>query len=494
MQQEMKRMLGRAVDPRALGAVVLLASVGCQAGGNQHAEPGMAAMQDEETAQIEQPTAPDDGLPDLAPIMAEVERIRGLAFTRPVPAEYQSVEDFGAYLTDELDAYFPPEKRDGMMQGLMRLGLIKEPIDLGEEMTEAMMSQAAAYYDPETGKFFYLMTDMPEMMLNGIAAHELVHALQDQHHSLQPRLEAIESDFLSGRRNDDAMLAFRFVVEGEATYVQMNWELEQMGMSLLDNPEAEAGAIGMVANMGLDALVQQAMAQAQALEEDNPLVQAMMDMKNIPPYILEPLYAAYLKGAYFCMALRHHGGWEALSGCYDDMPQSSEQVLHPEKYFDDRDHPTPLDLPDSALLRLNGFKPIDSSIHGELMLRLMFTQQGLLPEGAIAAAQGWDGDVYQAWRHEDGRVAIILLTTWDSDAEAAEFALAYRDILPNKYGAYEEVQAEDDSLTFHCSESRLDSGVVRRRGREVFVIEGLPRSLIDLVLEDLRMMRIRHVD
>src|SRR5436190_16219306 len=119
-------------------------------------------------------------LPDLAPIEKQVSEIRGLTFKVDVPAEEQSLADFEKFVSKELDEEFPENRRDDMMAALVRLGLLLKPIDLQKEFKDALLSQAGAYYEPQSKKFYYLMSGLPKMFMDVIASHELVHALQDQ--------------------------------------------------------------------------------------------------------------------------------------------------------------------------------------------------------------------------------------------------------------------------------------------------------------------------
>src|SRR5688500_2858169 len=99
----------------------------------------------------------DTALPDLQTIMEQVTEIRGLPFTEDVPAEEQSMEDFQKMMMEEIEKeYGDGEEFNDIVDGLMRLGLLKKRIQLDEAFVNAFASQAGAYYDPETGKFFYL--------------------------------------------------------------------------------------------------------------------------------------------------------------------------------------------------------------------------------------------------------------------------------------------------------------------------------------------------
>src|SRR5262245_6834653 len=91
--------------------------------------------------------APSRALPDLKPIEKQVGEIRSLKFITEVPAQEQSLEDFGKFVSKGIDEQFPADRREHMMAALVRLGLLTRPIDLEKEIKNALLSQAGAYYD-----------------------------------------------------------------------------------------------------------------------------------------------------------------------------------------------------------------------------------------------------------------------------------------------------------------------------------------------------------
>jgi hypothetical protein len=442
----------------------------------------------------------DRPLPNLAEIKADLEELRGLPFKRDVPAKVQTLEGWGAYLDAALESSFPEEKQKDMLDGILRFGLLTEEIDLATELKDAMLSQAGAYYDPETKTFYYLMVDMHIEALKTIAAHELVHALQDQHFGLEEIMQAFEEVYTSDVRNDDSMLAFRMLVEGEATYVHTLWQMNAMGMDLHANPQAEKMQLKMMADMEISQLVDmaagmQGAAGGGAEDEDNAIAKAMREMNEIPPYILHPLYAAYMQGAYFTMSLRHEGGWEGIAKAFDSVPQSAEQAIHPEKYLEEgRDEPTVITLGDSHALTSAGWKRIDSSISGEFYLGLLLKNYGVKSADAKQAAAGWDGDVYQAYRDETGTVGYRLATTWDTEDDAQEFYAAAAKMLQGRYSEARMTTRDDETTVSLADADGSGHGSLLVRGREVFLVDGLPAALVAPVLMEMTAAAITYVD
>ncbi len=427
-------------------------------------------------------------LPDLKPIMEKVAEIYGLPFKQDVPAEEQSQEDFRAFLKAEIEKEYAEGGFEDVIDGLLRLGMLKERIELDDAFVDAFASQAAAYYDPESGKFYYLYADLPLDTLNIFAAHELTHALQDQHFGLdriQNMLLEMANDE-SQPRNDDFILAVRCLIEGEATYVMNIYGMGE---------EAGNFASAAMANLSLAEIVEMSKAMFEAGEMEGDMAEAMESMEELPNYIVMPLYAAYMSGAGLTKQLRDAGGWERVRAAWHDLPPSTELCLHPEKLTGEAiDMPTTIALPEFDYLEEHGWQQIDSSIHGELYLGLMLTEQGVSARAARRASVGWDGDVYQAWRNEESDVAIVLATTWDEPSDAEQFLEAYREALGTKYPGFVATSDEGDAsaMTFTCGEE-LGEGAVRLRSREVFVVEGFDAETVDRIMNDFDPIEIEYV-
>ena len=98
-----------------------------------------------------------------------------------------------------------------------------------------------------------------------------------------------------------------------------------------------------------------------------------------PPFLWKPLIAAYLRGEGF---LVHAAGMniamkaakvEDIRAAFGNPPRSSEQILHPDKYWnpDQRDEPRRIEFDASALA--DGWKVLGQDTLGELYLGLLTT-------------------------------------------------------------------------------------------------------------------------
>lgn len=361
--------------------------------------------------------APAPGPPRIDSIRAEaavlamtpkVEAIRGLRFLRPVEVRTVGDDEARAYVVKRLAEFSPRERLDAEEAAFVLLGLLPAGSDLERLFLDAVEEQAGGFYDPDTGSFF-LLDDMPAALAPALAAHELTHALEDQHYDLDARLrEAVE--------DDDRFLARAAVHEGSATLV----------MTLVT---------------------------AESLRDGSALAQDLRDFQasdagrgeklaELPPLLKRELLGVYFLGASFLLRGRPSASVatgafpaEDVRRAYEDGPESSEQILHPEKYWDPAmvDPPRPVAIPTPPAAFSGGWTVVADGVLGELVLGALTgaptpepSAGALVPPSAWTheAVAGWGGDRWALWRHEDGRTLAVLDTVWDSEEDAREFAAA----------------------------------------------------------------------
>src|SRR5712692_947890 len=125
-----------------------------------------------------------------------LEGIRGLTFLTPVPMAVKGPDELRVYLKEELDREYSPEQIEGLQRIYRRLGLLAPGIDLAKELLKLYDAQIAGFYDPHQGKLFLVPSGVPpagwlvnvlqfvlrrDLVNEMLLAHELTHALQDQH-------------------------------------------------------------------------------------------------------------------------------------------------------------------------------------------------------------------------------------------------------------------------------------------------------------------------
>lgn len=378
-----------------------------------------------------------DELARVAQIEAAMPGIRRLSLDRPIPASRQTAGDFRAALHRELAGAKGLEHH---ATALRALGLIDATTDLTRSMEDVYASQLAAYYSPQAKRFTLVTAPKDPLMFDSVVAHELAHGLQDQHFDLATFIAGTKDAPLSA----DEQLARKFIVEGDATFTSVVFiaysktHQKELTGAQVSAARRELDKLARLDGAGMGRALAQQLTSAKI--DDPELRRAIDAMPGLPPAILEPVLAPYMKGAALVAAAYDRGeGWYAVDKLFADPPASTEQALHPgERFFVDRDPPRKIVLPtfDEELL--------ESDVLGELMWSVYFRRWK--HTGDAHPEQGWGGDRYGVWKAEDGTIIAGISTRWDSEADAKEFYDAYLSTLAVRYpdrapGRGEEVRA-----------------------------------------------------
>ena len=346
-------------------------------------------------------------------ITAEVSDIRELPVEEDVVEAFLSREDLQADLLATIDEDYPEADRRADEQLLIAFGMLPEGSDLGDLYVDLYSEQIAGYYDPEADELFVITGEDELSALDEVTyAHEVVHALQDQAFDL----ESIREPFMD---NDDTILAITALIEGDATVTQIDY--------LLGNPVLLADFSTEIGDL-----------------PPSPVLDAA------PAVIRDSLLFPYEAGQVFVAALREEDDWATVDAAYEDLPMSTEQILHPEKYTTERDDPIAVELTDLSDTLGTGWEVLDENTFGEYQIRLML--QGELSDGdAEDAAAGWGGDRYALYG-DDADQVIVWQSVWDSEDEAAEFVAALQEYDESRYGADYE---GDDTLTLETDDASV---------------------------------------
>lgn len=325
---------------------------------------------------------PEGSVPaPVAAVERAVEQMRGLKFTHPVIPDAVTHEQLVKGLLKSFDSSYPRAFYDRRSLAWQTIGVVPQGTSIRHALENFGGSAVIGYYDTLTGKLVFIGTKDPTPYERDTLAHELTHAIDDQHFGLE-RL-----DRLGATCQDEASAASIAVVEGSATYVQLQYVRQFL------TPDE----------------------QLQFVQEANSSGGSAGD---IPPFILQTQEWSYTQGLQFITALVAEGGEKAVDHALTDLPVSTEQVIHPERY--PNDVPTPVDVPDLAPKLGHGWKDLDVEGIGEEWLSLALGLR--LPGSDVAsAAAGWDGGISRAWS-DGSHVAVVLSTVWDTAADAAEFA------------------------------------------------------------------------
>ena len=304
----------------------------------------------------------------------------------------------------QMEKEYKPEELATEEKVLKKLGLMAPDESLGNDIEQMMGEEVAGYYDDET-KQLKLVSDKPELnLINQVTlAHESTHAIQDQNFSL-PVLLA-EDTGVTG--NDDQDLARLSLVEGDASLVEEDFV--SADFNAVDMASVLLGSLGGLGALGGNS------------------------------YLEGSLMFPYTEGMNFVTELRSRGGWSAVNAAYAKPPQSTEQILHPEKYFAG-EAPLPVPASHDASLLDRGWTLESENVLGEFGIQQLLAADVSSFEARRAAA-GWGGDALRYYEGPGGASLLFLQTEWDSSAEATEFATAMGEALENRYGGKFDLSA-----------------------------------------------------
>lgn len=323
------------------------------------------------TSTTSTPTGPESLEEVVAELSDFVERRRGLEFERPVDVELLDDREFERRLLDEFEAQDEADVRDTAAE-LRALGLLDAGDDLVAQVKGFLSAGVVGSYNQETDELIVRGTELTPYARQTLA-HELTHALDDQHFELfRPDLE---------EANDESGFGFSALVEGNATTVG-NAYRDSLGQDEQDQLDREEAAIG-----------------------------ADTDFGQFSQILLALFSAPYELGPPLIDALVADGGQRAIDAAFADPPVSSEQVLDPRRYLDDEGPVTVAEPPADG-------ESFDQGTFGQLLLLLLLSDGGVATDTAQQAAIGWGGDRYVAWREGARaclRVAFVGDTPTDTD-------------------------------------------------------------------------------
>ncbi|MFH1707109.1 MAG: hypothetical protein ABIF71_04240 [Planctomycetota bacterium] len=323
-----------------------------------------------------------------------VERVRNRPFKRPVAQEVLATERIRAYLLDNFDHEYTPPMLAFNNAFFAEFNLVPPGMDLKTLLVDLLTAQIGGFYDPAT-RSFYMAEPFAGSPLSGmIIAHELTHALQDGYLPLEETLKLRDLGYGddSARLNDDTALARIALIEGEAQEV--------------------TGRILAAAGLAFtpDYLRRNDLGQ---------LISSQIQLSCTPAVIANQLIFPYTRGQGFIKVINRRPGWVDVNAAYADLPCSTEQIIHPEKYLAG-ETPVVVTLPGLAALGDAGWTMVATNTLGEFMAdEVVRTLTGCFAKGVRAAA-GWAGDTMCIMTRGPATL-VVWYTVWDTPRDAVEF-------------------------------------------------------------------------
>lgn len=334
--------------------------------------------------------------------VSEVAELRGLDEITPVRTEVLDQAALDAFVEAQFEKETPADELAAQEGLFERLGFLEPGAGLRALYVDLLTSQVLGFYDTEDETFRVVARSDGIGGLEKVTmSHELTHALQDQHFDLD---KLLPPDL---KEESDLVLARQALAEGDATLLMTQWTIGHLSPDELLEVVAAAS---------------------------DPEQQAIL--ARTPAILAEPLQFPYVQGLAFVSAAWSDSGWAAVDRLYADPPDSTEQVLHPDK-FAAREEPDEVALPADLAARMGSGWSVDTSdTFGEYVVSLWLREagSGVASADADAAAAGWGGDRLAYLAGPGGADAVVWRTTWDSASDADQFAGAAGTLIGDGIG------------------------------------------------------------
>lgn len=413
-------------------------------------------------------------------IAAKVATLRGLAQKRPIKRGVMQKDQIRARLLERIDQEYSATELAAEELVMKRLGLLPADADYKQLVIELLTNQIAGFYDPADRQLYiagWQESGIAAMGADMLMAHEIVHALQDQHFDLRAFMKP-------DKRNSDASVARQALVEGDGTALMLEYVLSDMGMPA---PWADEN---LVSTMGAQ------MSGAVAGE-----------LGQAPVVLREGLIFPYLKGLAFIAHFRKLNPWSRVDAIYKKPPLSTEHILHPEKY-ESYERPIEISITGRALRSLPGHTAIYDNVIGELGLTVFLRQHtdqagqkgqndktdktaAALLARAERATSGWGGDrllLLSPSGADKARVdqtVGVSMSVWDQPADAIELIELLADSMASLSGSGGKAVAGKqtaDYIEFAGSAGQVF--IAQRRDAQVVLILGAPADRAQAMLAE----------
>jgi len=375
-------------------------------------------------------------------VLEQMSQITGLKLRTPLKKTLRSREEIRAYVINEMNEDKEPAERYASARSAEAFGLLPKGFDIDSFMIDLLTEQIAGLYDPKAHEF-YIADWIPLSDQKMVMAHELTHALEDQHFQIEAWAKA-------ARPNDDGELAREAVLEGSAMAAMIDYLLNESGRSLKDLPDIDPGML--VGDMG-----------------------ATPALKKAPPFLKDALVFPYFAGLTFSADLLKNTGWKGLPAVFSKPPISTQQIMHPALYHAGKT-PSTENLPDVGKMLGPDWTKLEENVMGEFGWKEVL-KQFLGEDRAKALAAAWDGDRYTVYEHKrTKRLVLVSLLRLSNTAEAMRFFGQYSEVLEKKYDERSKLFRRPNFFSFDST----DGGVyLRCLEAECLTVEGTGRPVFD---------------
>lgn len=385
------------------------------------------------------PQEKDELFGEIDTILADLSKITGWKPKRKVPAAYITRDKLRQFLDRRLREEVKPEDVHVEEQILQMFGFVPRTFDLRKSTVDLITEQAAAFYDYNARKLFVLASNESTLERRVTLAHELAHALADQQFSLRKYIRG-------GLQSDDMSTARQAVVEGQATWLMWAY----MGVR---NGKEPSVPIEVLANAAFT---------AEGGGAGFPV------LAESPLYMRESLIFPYTRGLLFQNEIYKTRGQKSFTEVFLRPPDSTQQILHPEKWS----AATPVQtIKPPAIRDAKRYKLRAEGTVGEFDHQILLRQY-VNANVSDRLAPLWRSGSYRLYHEKkSARPLLAYATSWDTPATATWYLTLYRSVLAKKAKDCKFIQEGPDRVVGSNEYGRFE---IWTEGEKVFAIEGLP--------------------
>lgn len=385
---------------------------------------------------------------------AQVEALRCLDYDGLPPLRTVSREEYRTNTRNEVLTQTSAEDALTSNAEYAALLTVGTEANATEAFIEAQASFPAAFYRPDEGYMAFVTDDETiEGLRQPILAHELVHALQDQHVDITSPFEM---------PTNDRYLAALSVVESDAEFFQgqytANCQEGTWNDSCIIPPRGEPPEIP---NWSI--------ALNQQFAYTSPLIESVYE----------------------------ESGTEGVNRLFENYPETTTEALYPDRYgeFQTADV-TVEDQSSSAWRRIQSGNLSYDTIGQAGMTAILvapsyetgggtsvisnirdFTTGESLNYG-IPETNGWRGDKLYSYADEDNDTAAVWKSAWDSSEDAEQFASTYENLIEYRGGT--PASGYENVYTFDTEEYNMAAAVTQTDERVVIVTAPTVEELTDV--------------
>ena len=325
------------------------------------------------------------------------------------------------------------------------LGIIEPDSALSDILLDVYSNIVVGLFDTDENVLFVLAESDEFTLSNELTvAHEVAHGLQQQHFNIRDIGDPYED-------NSDRLRAITALIEGDASLVEILYRLR-----VFDERKQQLH-----------------MEEAQSAD--------LSAYRAAPPFIQRTVAFPYFEGANFAIGLfQMNGDFSAIDEAYSMLPESTEQILHPELYG--QDPPIEVAIPDLASALGDGWSEVDRDVMGELFLAALL--EGVLSvDIASMAAAGWGGDAYLLLEDPAGNEALVSVSEWDTAEDSETFYSALMEYFQATTEAEEWVELESGGdVTVHRIDADGVAVEVRSEAGRVWLTAASDTDTVDAVI------------